>query len=34
MAKIRAQADIVLPTHDPLTSLRWPEGVIGGKGGL
>lgn len=34
MAKIRAQADIVLPAHDPLTLLRWPEGVIGGKGGL
>ncbi|MHC4797224.1 MAG: N-acyl homoserine lactonase family protein [Planctomycetota bacterium] len=31
MAKIRSLADVVLPAHDPLTLVRWPGGVIGGK---
>jgi len=31
MRKIRSQADIVLPAHDPLTLERWPEGVVGGR---
>lgn len=31
MDKIRAQADIILPAHDPLTLERWPGGVIGGQ---
>lgn len=31
MAKIRSMADIILPAHDPLTLIRWPGGVIGGK---
>jgi N-acyl homoserine lactone hydrolase len=31
MARIRSLADIILPAHDPLTLVRWPGGVIGGK---
>jgi len=31
MAKVRRLADIVLPAHDPLTLVRWPDGVIGGR---
>ena len=34
MAKIRSKADLVLPAHDPETLKRWPNGVIGGPGGL
>jgi glyoxylase-like metal-dependent hydrolase (beta-lactamase superfamily II) len=31
MAKIRSLADLILPAHDPLTLVRWPGGLIGGK---
>ena len=29
MAKIRSLADVVLPAHDPLVLVRWPDGIIG-----
>jgi glyoxylase-like metal-dependent hydrolase (beta-lactamase superfamily II) len=29
MARIRSLADLILPAHDPLTLVRWPDGIIG-----
>jgi N-acyl homoserine lactone hydrolase len=31
MARIREEADYVLPAHDPLTLVRWPDGIIGAQ---